>query len=142
MIPILSVLLLLGVAAAADPPAGLEEQVRRTEAAFAKTMSDRDAAAFASYLSEEAVFFGNKGVTRGKAAVAEQWKRFFAGAQAPFSWNPEEVAVLDSGTLALTSGPVYDPAGKRIGTFNSVWRREPDGTWKIVLDKGCACGSP
>jgi hypothetical protein len=52
------------------------------------------------------------------------------------------VEVLDSGTLALTSGPVFDPAGKRIGTFNSVWRRETDGAWKIVLDNGCDCEDP
>jgi hypothetical protein len=54
------------------------------------------------------------------------------------------VEVLDSGTLAMTSGPVFDPAGKRTGTFNSVWRLEPSGEWKIVLDKGCPpcdCGA-
>ena len=39
--------------------------------------------------------------------------------------------------LFASPGPVYDPEGKRIGTFNSVWRRETDGAWKIVLDKGC-----
>ena len=44
---------------------------------------------------------------------------------------------LADGTLGMTSGPVYDPAGQRIGTFNSVWRRGKDGSWKIVFDKGC-----
>ena len=136
------VLLAFATAAMAEGSADLKEQVRRTETAFAKSMADRDAAAFTSFLSDEAVFFGPKLASRGKAAVAEQWKRYFTAPEAPFSWRPEEVEVLDSGTLAMTSGPVFDPAGKRIGTFNSVWRREADGTWKIVLDKGCDCGSP
>lgn len=114
----------------------LKEQVRKTEAAFAKTMADRDHAAFASFLSEEAVFFG-RGVTRGKAAVAAAWKPFYEGKDAPFSWEPENVEVLDSGRLGLSSGPVRDPSGRRVGTFNSVWRREADGSWKVVFDKGC-----
>lgn len=46
--------------------------------------------------------------------------RFFEGPVAPFSWEPEEVQVLDSGTLALGTGPVHDPQGQRIGTFNSI----------------------
>jgi hypothetical protein len=52
--------------------------------------------------------------------------------------------VLDSGTLALSTGPVYAPDGQRSGTFNSTWRREKDGRWKIVLDNGCPpceCGA-
>jgi ketosteroid isomerase-like protein len=50
------------------------------------------------------------------------------------------VEVLESGTVAMSSGPVRDPAGTRVGTFNSVWRREPDGNWKIMVDNGCpAC---
>ena len=57
--------------------------------------------------------------------------------EAPFSWSSAEVEVLDSGTLAHSSGPVFDPHGKQFATFNSVWRRESDGHWKVVFDKGC-----
>jgi ketosteroid isomerase-like protein len=122
----------------------LSRQARAAETGFAKSMASRDPAAFATYISEEAVFFGGKGVLRGKAAVVESWKRFFEGPAAPFSWEPEQVEVLDSGVLALSSGPVRDPGGQRIGTFNSVWRREAGGAWKIIFDKGCPpcdCGA-
>jgi hypothetical protein len=49
---------------------------------------------------------------------------------------------LDSGSLAMTSGPVYDPAGKVFARFTSVWRLEAPNTWRIVFDKGndvCRC---
>jgi ketosteroid isomerase-like protein len=136
-----AVLLLVAAAsprAAASPTnAELREQVRQTESAFAKTMADRDHAAFASFLAEETIFFGPGNVLRGKQQVVDGWKRFYTGDKAPFSWAPERVEVIDSGTLGMSQGPVYDPDGKRVGTFNSVWRRETDGRWKIVLDNGC-----
>ena len=113
------------------------DQVRAAETAFAKSMADRNLAAFTALLADDAVFFGGKGVMRGKSAVAAEWKRFFDGPAAPFSWAPAEVEVLPSGNLGFTSGPVLDPKGNRIGTFNSVWQRQPDGSWKIVFDKGC-----
>ena len=117
--------------------AALTEQVRSAEIAFAKSMADRDLNAFAALIGDEAVFFGAKAVMRGRTDVVEGWKRFFDGAAAPFSWQPSEVEVLDSGTLAMTSGPVLDPQGRRIGTFNSIWQRQKDGTWKVIFDKGC-----
>ena len=137
----LAEIVLLAVALAPPAAAGtnteLADQVRKAESRFAKSMADRDHAAFTSLLAPDAVFFGGKGVLRGKAAVAAAWKPFFEKPQAPFSWTPAEAEVLDSGTLGMTSGPVYDPSGQRIGTFNSVWRRAKDGSWQIVFDKGC-----
>ena len=113
------------------------DEVRAAETAFAKSMADRNLAAFTALLADDTVFFGGKGVLRGKTAVAADWKRFFDGPAAPFSWKPAEVEVLTSGTLGYTSGPVFDPKGNRIGTFNSVWQHQSDGAWKIVFDKGC-----
>jgi ketosteroid isomerase-like protein len=119
--------------------AGLEKQVADTERAFAKTMADRNHAAFTSFLSEEAVFFSGPQPLRGKQAVADWWKRFYEKPAAPFSWKPDRVEALDSGTLALSTGPVFDPSGKCIGRFSSVWRQEAPGVWRIVFDKGGPC---
>ena len=122
----------------------LKQRVAATERAFAKSMADRDFTAFASFVSDEAVFFSGTGPLRGKANVTAAWKRFFDQAQtAPFSWEPEVVEVLASGTLALSSGPVRNGAGKVTATFQSIWRLEPDGKWRIVFDKGNpACVTP
>src|SRR5262245_32176622 len=106
----------------------LATEVAAAERAFAKTMADRDHAAFTSFLSDEAVFLPDGSAQRGKAAVAAAWKRFYEAPAPPFSWEPDRVEVLESGTLALSSGPVRDPQGNRVGTFNSVWRREA-GAW-------------
>ena len=135
-----------GTAPTARPQVDLhsaQQQVFTTERAFAKTMADRDHAAFTSFIADDAVFVGDK-VLRGRVAVAAGWKRFFDGPAAPFSWKPDSALVLDSGKLGMTSGPVYDPAGKRVGTFQSTWRLEADGAWRVVLDRGCppcACKS-
>ena len=117
--------------------ANLAVTLKATEEAFAQTMADRDHEAFTSFLAEETVFFGGPTEIRGKEAVAAAWKPLFQGPAAPFSWRPDTATVLDSGTLGLTSGPIFAPDGTRVGTFNSVWRREPDGSWKVIFDRGC-----
>jgi ketosteroid isomerase-like protein len=121
----------------------LAQQVLAAESAFAQTLAARDSQAFATYVALDAVFFGRQGPLRGRAAVLAGWRPFFAGPAAPFSWSPADVEVLESRTLALSTGPVRDPSGRPIGTFNSIWRRDPDGKWRVVFDKGCpVCDCP
>jgi ketosteroid isomerase-like protein len=122
-------------------PATLEREVVQTERAFAQTMADRNHSAFTAFLSDEAIFFAGDEALRGKDAVAAAWKPFFEGAAAPFSWEPDRVEVLESGSLALSTGPVYDLAGNVTARFQSIWRREADGEWRIVFDRGTpVCG--
>ena len=121
----------------------LQQQVMETERAFALSMTDRDHSAFTSFLADEAIFFSGDSAVRGKAAVAAEWRRFFEGKAPPFSWEPDQVQVLESGELALSTGPVLDAEGKVIGRFNSIWRREASGKWRIVFDKGSpVCAGP
>lgn len=112
-----------------------------TEIAFARTMADRDLTSFESFLSEDIIVWPAGRALRGKKSVMEFWSRHFQTKTAPFSWEPRDVQVIDSGTLAFSSGPVLDPFGRVIGHFNSVWQLEKDGTWRLLFDKGSnACG--
>jgi ketosteroid isomerase-like protein len=119
------------------PAAALKRQVFMAESSFAASMAKRDFEAFASHISQEAIFFGDTTVMRGKQAVLKGWRGFFAKPEAPFSWKPDVIEVLPSGNLAISNGPVFDPKGQRVGSFSSIWRREPDGGWQVIFDKGC-----
>ncbi|TFW02978.1 nuclear transport factor 2 family protein [Oxalobacteraceae bacterium OM1] len=140
--------LLLAAACAAQAHAqspgldDLKKQVADTERAFAATMAKRDFDAFRTFLADEAVFFSGTKPLHGKEEVAAWWKKYYEKPEAPFSWEPDEVEVLESGKLALSSGPARDPSGKTFGRFTSIWRLEAPNTWRIVFDKGnpvCDC---
>lgn len=116
--------------------AALRQQVFDAERAFARSMAERRHEDFVRHLSEQAVFFGGGQVLRGKAAVAAGWKGFYETPQAPFSWDPDLVEVTADGQLAHSTGLVRDPQGKPVARFNSVWRQEAPGVWRVVFDKG------
>jgi len=111
-------------------------EVEAREIAFAKTMADRDFDAFLDFVSPEAVFFNGNEPQRGHAAISQAWAGFFEGETAPFSWHPDVIEVLESGRLALSSGPVHRASGETVGRFNSIWRKDEDGQWRVVFDKG------
>lgn len=130
-------------AAQEDPPPGdAATAVEAREHAFAQTMADRDFDAFLTFVSDEAIFFAGETPLRGKEAVAAAWGRFYEGPDAPFSWEPDLVEVLESGELALSTGPVRNPAGEVVARFNSIWRLDADGEWRVIFDKGCPIPPP
>jgi len=114
-----------------------QAQVRQVECSFAASMAKRDLAAFEQHLAGPTLFFGGGSqILEGKAAVVAAWKPFFDGPQAPFSWEPDQIAVVGDGSLGYSTGLVRDPKGELIGRFASVWRREAPGRWRIIIDRG------
>jgi ketosteroid isomerase-like protein len=116
--------------------ANLRQQVMDTERAFAQTMATRNHDAFVYFIADEAVFLSGDTALRGRPQIAAAWKRFYTDKDAPFSWRPEQVEVLDSGNLAISTGPVFDGKGDKLATFTSIWRQESPGVWHIIFDKG------
>lgn len=134
-------------AVAEDERSALIEQVRDTELAFAASVMENRPEAFAAFLDEATVFVGGDGVIRGRDAVVAAWTVFFGENRPYFEWHPEIVELSADGSLGLSRGPwtlrVTNPDGtvrEQTGLYNSVWRRQDDGSWKIVFDAGCdAC---
>ncbi len=137
-------LLLLLATFSAQAQVDLEQrraEVTRAEKAFAQTMADRSFEAFMSHIADDAVFLNGGQPLRGKQAIAAHWQQFFkADTPAPFAWGPDLVDVTGSGDLGYTEGRVVGAEGAVIARFVSTWRRDSDGSWRIVFDNGgCAC---
>jgi len=124
-----------GNASAGKTIAQLTEQVRATELAFAKTLANRDAKTFRAMIAPDVIWLADA-TLRGPDEVLTRWQQYFDAADPPFSWAPEIVAVQEGGKLALSTGPVFDRQGKRIATYTSIWRREANGAWRIIFDRG------
>ena len=122
--------------------ADVADDVRCTEVAFSQSVENQDIDAFTSFIDLDARFVGSS-VARGPSEVTTAWSVFFSDGGPRIKWRPQIVEVLENGTLALSRGPyrmtTRDDDGntsEHWGTFNSVWRKQSDGTWKVVFDAG------
>jgi len=135
---VLSVFLVFSLPAFAN----LTDDVQCREIGFSKSAESRDADLFVSFIDADARFVGNSAM-RGTAEIVEAWNIFFTEDGPSIKWRPQFVEVLEDGKLALTRGPyrmiTTDDEGvatEHWGTFNSVWRLQADGSWKVVFDAG------
>jgi len=116
-----------------------ELERRGREAAEAKDL-DR----YVSYYADDAVLFwpGAPMVT-GRAAIRQFMQVFLSMPASSLSFETSRVEVSRAGDLAYSYGTnkvtLVDPNGKRMkdwGKYLTVYRKQPDGTWKVVADMG------
>ena len=124
------------------------DEVRCREIGFSRAAERQDLAAFRSFIDGDARFVSSS-VLRGPAAIGEAWTVYFQENGPAIKWRPQIVEVLENGTLALSRGPyrvtTVDETGQPVehwGTFNSVWRLNADGVWRVVFDAGSPASTP
>ena len=120
-----------------------KHEILETEQNFAKMARDegiRDA--FLTYAAEDAVLMRNNTLVIGKKAISEYFENNTSNDKdVSLTWKPEFVDVAASGDLGYTYGNYtfssIDSTGNKIenkGVFHTVWKRQPDGTWRFVWD--------
>ena len=133
---VLCALLLAGAALAKDNAETKEtKEVRAADTAFAAAARARDLEKFLSFVDDDVHFFVDGKMVTGKDKERENWTKTFADKEMSIVWKPELAEA--SGGLGYTSGGFeIKKAGKlqRKGRYATVWRRKPDGSWKVALD--------
>jgi ketosteroid isomerase-like protein len=112
------------------------------EARFAKDVAARGGAAFADWFAGEGVALGNGAAPLiGKVAIAKS--AGWSPRDYQLTWTPTDAMMGPSGDMGYTwghyEGRSKDSNGNPVltsGRYITMWRREPDGNWKVVMDAG------
>lgn len=120
-------------------------EVINAEYQFAATASETNTReAFLSHLAPHGLI-----VQQGELVNAiETWKSRKPNPSVLLSWYPSFVDVAPSGDLALSTGPWewkksrQDSSASAFGHFVSIWKRQSDGGWKVVIDIGTSHPAP
>lgn len=112
------------------------------EARFAKDVAARGGAAFADWFAGDAVALGNGAAPHiGKVAIAKS--ATWSPKDYQLIWTPTDAMMGPSGDMGYTwghyEGHSKDANGNPVttsGRYITMWRKEPDGNWKVVLDAG------
>lgn len=112
------------------------------EAEFAKDVAARGGAGFASWFADDGVALGNGAAPLiGKVAIEKS--ATWSPKSYQLTWTPTDALMGPSGDMGYTwghyEGHSKDANGNPIttsGRYITVWRKNPDGKWKVVLDAG------
>lgn len=142
--------------ASAPPRGNAAARLEKEKASLIKTDTDFSAVAqkrgigeaFAAYAAESATIMPNGDFPAvGRPAIRKQFEGM--PDEAKLVWKPFAADVSQSGDLGYTLG-TYEyrapgPDGKmatRYGKYCTVWKKQPDETWKWVADIGNLSPAP
>lgn len=116
------------VLAALPQPA---QQIDDTERAFAVAVAQSGIGpGFRQFASPDAIMFLPDPTFAATQLANARWP-------GELLWRPQYIGVAGSGDLAFAMGPSLMKAGKPSGGFYmSIWKRQPNGSWKFAVDHG------
>ncbi len=126
-----------------------EKEIRAFESAMMAAAADKGAAGYMSFYAEDAVELPNGAqMILGKESIAKTMT-FLDDKNNRLTWSPVHIDVSASGDLAYTFGNYeFSSVGKdgrpsvEHGKYTTIWKKQKDGKWKVVLDMGNANPEP
>jgi ketosteroid isomerase-like protein len=132
--------------AASQKPATGRDLLFQLEGEFAKAVAQHGHAAFVTYFAEDGVELEDGGGASTREDIRKQpaWPE-----GTTLTWTPVRGYMAASGDLGYTYGSYVftskDKDGKMVpsyGKYMSVWRKQKDGSWKVVVDMGNSSPPP
>jgi len=126
-------------------PTGSDVLVK-LEADFAKAVAEHGRSAFVTYFAEDGVELEDGGGITTREDVKKQpaWPEGTS-----LTWTPVHSDMAASGDLGFTYGNYVfksrNKEGKIVanyGKYVSVWKKQTDGSWKVVVDMGNSSPEP
>jgi ketosteroid isomerase-like protein len=119
------------------------ETLRQLESEFMKATAERGSQGYLSYYADDAVEVPNGApLIQGKINIAKTMG-FLDDKNNHLTWTPVGADISSSGDLGYTYGTYEfsskDKDGKTVvdhGKYTSIWKKQGDGSWKVVLDMG------
>ena len=110
------------------------------EAKFARATAEGGGKAFAQWFAEDAVTLSNgEAPVHGREEIAKQATWLARDYQ--LTWTPTDAILSPSGDMGYTwghyEGHSRDAQGNPVvttGRYLTIWRKQPDGSWKVALD--------
>jgi ketosteroid isomerase-like protein len=123
--------------------AASEDVLIQADKDFDKATAARGAEGFLSFFAPDAAILPKNGEpVTGQAALAAAFKETWAQPGYSLRWTPLKAVMAASGELGYTYG-TYERKRLRegkptveTGKYVTVWKRQPGGKWKVVLDMG------
>lgn len=122
----------------------LQDELFAADRAFARAVADSGVVAWNARFAPDIAKPGNGGLIllRGIEPVAGNDKSIFSDASRLLVWEPTDaVAYADRRTGVTVGRSAYVRSGARTDTISrgrylTLWRKQGDGSWKILLDTG------
>ncbi len=144
-----TILLPIAQPAVSASPKATAETLKQLEAEFMKAAAEKGSQGYLSYYADDSVELPNRGpIIQGKTEIAKGMG-FLDDKNNRLVWTPVGADISASGDLGYTYGTfefhAKDKDGKPVveyGKYTSIWKRQADGSWKVVLDMGNASPEP
>jgi ketosteroid isomerase-like protein len=110
------------------------------EAKFAKATAEGGGKAFAMWFAEDGVSLANgQAPVHGREAIVKQ--ATWSPKNYQLTWTPTDASMSPSGDMGYTWGH-YDGTSRDAdgnskvtsGRYLTIWKKQPNGEWKVVLD--------
>lgn len=118
-----------------------EAAIRAADAAWSQSVAKGVDAMLAFYADDAAVLAPNAPMANDAESRRKMLTEFFAIPGFSLSWQAGKVEVARSGDIGYSLGTyqmsMNDSKGQPMsdrGKYVSVWRKQSDGSWKVVVD--------